>query len=89
MYATPTNYQLSLIEHVKQSIQNAELGISQLNSKILNLEGMSSDKVRHFLNNICSLEHGNYLEIGVWKGSTFISALYKNKLQWLKLQKHN
>lgn len=70
-----------LIEHVTNSIKNAELGISQLNSEILNLEGMSSDKVRHFLNNICSLENGKYLEIGVWKGSTFISALYKNTLQ--------
>lgn len=75
-----TDHQLFLIEHVKQSIHNAELGISKLTEEILNLEGMSSDKVRHFLNNICSLNGGKYLEIGVWKGSTFISALYNNNL---------
>ncbi len=75
-----SNYQAFLVEHVKESIKNAELGISKLNPSILNLHGMSSDKVRHFLNNICSLPNGKYLEIGVWKGSTFISALYKNNL---------
>lgn len=71
-----------LIEHVIKSIENAELGTSNLTPEILNLEGMSSNKVRHFLNNICSLENGNYLEIGVWKGSTFISALYQNNLKY-------
>ncbi len=75
-----TNYQLFLIEHVKKSIVNAELGISKLNNEILSLEGMSSNKVRHFLNNICSLPDAQYLEIGTWKGSTFISALYGNNL---------
>jgi hypothetical protein len=76
----PTNYQSFLIEHVKTSIQNAQAHISKLDPEILTLEGMSSDKIRHFLNNICSLEDGKYLEIGVWKGSTFIASLYNNKL---------
>lgn len=75
-----TKHQLFLIGHVVESIKNAQLGISRLNSEILSLEGMSSNKVRHFLNNICSMEDGRYLEIGVWKGSTFISALYQNNL---------
>src|SRR3990167_7098778 len=67
-----------LIKHVERSIENAEKGISKLNSDILGLRGLSSSKVRHFLNNICSLEGASYLEIGVWRGSTFISALYGN-----------
>ncbi len=75
-----TDYQLSLIEHVKTSIQNAELAVSKLNQEILMLPGMSSPKVRYFLNNICSLPNGKYLEIGIWKGSTFISAVYNNNL---------
>lgn len=76
-----TNFAYSnkvLIDHVKQSIANAYAGKSKLTQDILNLPGMSSGKVRHFLNNICSLPQANYLEIGVWKGSTFISALYGN-----------
>ncbi|MDR3646468.1 MAG: class I SAM-dependent methyltransferase [Candidatus Babeliales bacterium] len=67
-----------LVNHVVKSIKNADNKTSQLNSDILKLEGMSSDKVRHLLNNICSLKNGRYLEIGVWKGSTFVSALYNN-----------
>jgi hypothetical protein len=71
---------LFLVEHVIQSVKNAEAGQSNLTSDILQLEGMSSNKVRHFLNNICALDGGRYLEIGVWKGSTFVSALYNNAL---------
>lgn len=80
--ASQNNDNSYLIEHVIKSIETAELGASKLTSEILNLEGMSSNKVRHFLNNICSLENGHYLEIGVWKGSTFISALYQNNLEY-------
>ena len=68
-----------LISHVKMSIENAEKDISQLNEEILSLEGLSSSMVRHFLNNICSLKGANYLEIGCWKGSTLVSAAYKNE----------
>jgi len=71
---------LSLIKHVEESIQKANSLDSKLNESILNLEGMSSAKVRHFLNNLCSLPEARYLEIGVYHGSTFISALYKNNL---------
>jgi hypothetical protein len=77
-----TMKELSLIEHVKQSIQNAEEGKSKINSKrILTMSGMSSQKVRHLLNNLCSFSQTCYLEIGVWKGSTWISALYGNQDQ--------
>lgn len=67
-----------LITHVKKSIENATAETSKLTQEILALEGMSSVKVRHLLNNICSLPKAHYLEIGVWKGSTFVSALYNN-----------
>lgn len=67
-----------LIEHVKKSISNGEKGISNLTPEILNIEGASSAKVRHFLNNLCNFPEVHYLEIGLWKGSTFTSALYNN-----------
>ena len=67
-----------LIQHVEESIANAEKGISSLSKKELSLEGMSSAKVRHLLNNLCSLPKTNYLEIGIWKGSTWIAALSNN-----------
>lgn len=67
-----------LVAHVKQSIQNAEKGVSKLSPEILGIEGMSTSKVRHLLNNLCSMPNTQYLEIGCWKGSTWVSALYGN-----------
>ena len=65
-------------KHVENSILKANDNISSLSPQVLALEGMSSPKVRHLLNNLCSLSNTHYLEVGVWKGSTWISALYKN-----------
>lgn len=68
-----------LVSHVKTSISNAKKAISKLdNPEIFMIDGMSTSAVRHLLNNLCSLHDCRYLEIGVWKGSTWVSALYKN-----------
>ncbi len=39
---------------------------------------MSGQEIRHFLNNVCGYPDTCYMEIGCWKGSTFISALFGN-----------
>ena len=44
------------------------------------MEGMSGTKTRNLYNNICSMGFKNYLEIGPWKGSSFISAMYHNNV---------
>jgi hypothetical protein len=69
-----------LINHVSNSIKNAYLNTSKLSQEILTMEGMSGDKTRHLYNNICDLSGVHYLEVGTWKGSSFISALYKNNI---------
>jgi hypothetical protein len=51
-------------------------GVLSLND----LNGMSRAEVRIFLNELIK-EDTNYLEIGLYKGSTFVSALYKNKFK--------
>ena len=57
----------------------AEKGKSKLSPEVLSLEGWSSDVIRHFLNNVLRLSGKCvYLETGIWKGSTFVSAMYKN-----------
>lgn len=66
--------------HAEEAITNAINHQSKINDEILALHGMSSKKGRYLLNNICSLPGINYLEIGVWKGSTAISALYQNNI---------
>lgn len=52
---------------------------SDIANAILGMFGMSGANWRHFLNNIASLEHVNYLEVGAHTGSTICSALYGNK----------
>lgn len=67
------------INHVKSCLKLARSNQSKLNDDILNnLVGMTGKKTRHFYNNLCSLSDSRYLEIGAWKGSSTISALYKN-----------
>ncbi len=66
-------------QHLNVSVAKAILGQGKLPESILQLEGMSSWSNRFLLNNLCSIP-GRYLEIGSWRGSTFISALYENKL---------
>ncbi len=71
--------EVQLINHVKDSVTSAEQHVSRLTPAILALDGMSSTKNRCLLNNILTLPSANYLEIGCWKGSTLVSALYGNE----------
>ncbi len=77
------------IKFIQQCITDATKEVSKLalpeGDPILDIHGMSSDKNRHLLNNICSLKNARYLEVGVWQGSTFISAGYKNILNMVAI----
>lgn len=70
-----------LIEHIQASVNNAFNNVSKLTDDVLALEGMSGNKTRHLYNNICNLPNKTYLEVGAYKGSSFISALYDNNIQ--------
>ncbi len=59
------------------SIDKAVEGDSKFNH---NIQGLTSDKVRHFLNNLCSYEDTKYLEVGVYNGSTFCAAIQGNDI---------
>ena len=66
------------MKSVDKIIKDSMNGISGLDARILSIDGMSSAWVRHLLSNLIQ---GTYLEIGVWHGSTFISALYGKSLK--------
>jgi len=67
------------IKQVVKSFELAEANNSKITPEILSLEGMTGIKTKHFYNNLLSGETRlNYLEIGVWRGSSFISSMYKN-----------
>lgn len=76
MTTTPPEQFLENIVHL--SFINAENEKSKINQEILNLEGMTGKKTRHFYNNLLNFEDARYLEIGTWKGSSVCSAMYNN-----------
>ena len=72
---------MDYIKHIEDSIQWGELEVSKLTLDILNIQGITSNKVKCLLNNICNIDEANYLEIGVFRGSTFCSAIYGNNIK--------
>lgn len=63
---------------LKNAIDKAEQLKSKLTPEyIKKLDGLSTPKVWHLLNNIVA-QHETYLEVGVFKGSTLMAALYGN-----------
>ena len=72
---------IDLIEHIEKSLHWSDLEVSKLTQNILDIPGISSNKVKMFLNNLCSLPNSKYLEIGVYRGATFCSAIYGNDIK--------
>lgn len=66
------------IEHIETSVKYSNLEVSKLTHDVLSIDGLTSNKVKMFLNNLCSLDSSIYLELGVYKGGTFCNALYHN-----------
>jgi len=64
---------------IENAFQNAENNISKITNYIINMEGMSGTKTRHFYNNLLNTEDARYLEIGTWKGNSVCSAMCGNK----------
>jgi len=68
-----------LQQHIEMAFKNAENEISKVTPELLNMEGMTGKKTRHFYNNLMNKEDLRYLEIGTWKGSSVCSAMCGNK----------
>lgn len=66
-------------EFIEHCIAEARTQRSRCSKEALTLEGMSGAGVRHFLNNLVSMKGARYLEVGLWMGSTFLSAISNNK----------
>ena len=68
--------------HIQRAFENAQQGISKCSSEILAMDGMTGKKTRHLYNNLLNMPDARYLEVGVWLGSSFCSALYNNTLTY-------
>ena len=73
------NYEDVYIKLVDESFNNAENYKSKITQDIIEMDGMTGTKTRHFYNNLLSVDYARYLEIGTWKGSSVCSAMYGNK----------
>lgn len=65
------------IELLHQAINDAKQGRSKLPETVLQLPSFCTAKIKHLLNNIASFNK-QYLEVGLHKAGTFVSALYGN-----------
>lgn len=83
---------MRIIHHISNSVINARNGKSKIDinttegKEILEYEGYTGTRTRHFYNNICNSNEVNnikYLEIGTWNGSSSMSAVYNNNITGL------
>ena len=63
---------------VKVSLEMADKERSKLTGIEKDLHGLSSIRLKCLLNNLCSKVNTEYLEVGVYKGSTAIAAMFDN-----------
>lgn len=67
---------------VKTALEDALADKHKLSKFIQDMEGMSGQVYRKFINNlISSIDDARYLEVGSLKGSTSCSAMYNNKVK--------
>jgi hypothetical protein len=76
-----------LIQHVIRSItaaSNDTSNLSLINNEttqyVLEYDGYTGTRTRHFYNNVCSKPGSRLLEIGTWTGSSSMSFMYANKI---------
>ena len=68
-----------LVDRVIRAIDGAVDDNSNFNPDGYNVLGLSSNKVRHFLNNLCSERGTIYADVGCYTGSTLFAALMGNQ----------
>jgi len=68
-------------EHIEKSLWFGEREVSKLTQPIVDIKGLTSLKVKSFLNNICDFGGASYLELGAYQGATFCSAIYGNDIK--------
>ena len=67
------------------AIDNASSFKSNFVSEGYEIQGITSNRVRHFLNNLCSHDDAVYLELGTLMGSTFFAATMGNSLSLIHI----
>ena len=74
------NTKLNLTSATKKALASARAGDSKLSKTVLDIPGLTSPKVKNFINKLCEMPEAKYLELGVFQGSIFASALEGNTI---------
>lgn len=69
------------VDMILESINSSACAVSNFDESTFDISGLSSNRVRHLLNSLCSNEGIKYLEIGSYLGSTFCAAIEGNQLE--------
>jgi hypothetical protein len=69
-----------MIDAVKNSLDKSRREQSKLTQTTLDIPGLTSNKIKHFINNMCEMPGTSYLEVGVYQGAMFASALEGNDI---------
>ena len=68
------------VTQINNALHKADLEESKLTDLTLKIPGLTSHKVKHFINNLVAMSDTRYLEIGTYQGAVFTSALEGNKI---------
>ena len=66
-------------QRVLKAIDDGNTQTSNFDPEGYSIQGLSSNRIRHFLNSLCSHDDAVYLELGTYTGSTFFAATMNNK----------
>ena len=66
-------------QRVLKAIDDGNTQTSNFEPEGYSIQGLSSNRIRHFLNSLCSHDDAVYLELGTYTGSTFFAATMGNK----------
>ena len=80
IYSTQNRKQIDAVEEAFKQVQGKKNYPAPFRLRFLN--GMSGQAYRGFINSlIANLENPTYLEIGIYRGSTLCSAMYRNRIR--------
>jgi len=68
------------ISQINNALHKSDSEESKLTNLTLKIPGLTSHKVKHFINNLVAMPDTRYLEIGTYQGAVFTSALEGNKI---------
>ncbi len=69
------------VTQINSALVSAQEEKSKITDTSLSIPGLTSSKVKHFLNNLCNLDDVRLLEIGSYRGSTFCASLENNNIK--------